>query len=114
MDNVIDTWMTCKSNRQITDRQNDRWMDKQTDIQNNKWMDKQTDGRTNRQTDRWMDRQTDGQTDKLTSLSFSSRCLCNCNLSECFFLSLSNWSPVLIHSAILSSTLRNNSSIELI
>ena len=110
MDNVIDTWMTCRSNRQIMNRQNDKWMDKQTDKQNDRWMDKQTD----RQTDRRTNRQMDGQTDELTSFSFSSRCLCNCNLSECFFLSLSNWSPVLIHSAILSSTLRNNSSIELI
>ena len=89
-------------------------MDGQTNRHTEQQMDGQTDRRTNKQTDRWMDRQTDGQTDKLTSLSFSSRCLCNCNLSECFFLSLSNWSPVLIHSAILSSTLRNNSSIELI
>ena len=68
MDNVIDTWITCRSNRQITDRQNDRWMDKQTDIQNNKWMDKQTDGRTNRQTDGWTDKQMDRQTNSLLFL----------------------------------------------
>ena len=56
MDNVIDTWMTCRSNRQITD------------IQNNKWMDKQTDGRTNRQTDGWTDKQMDRQTNSLLFL----------------------------------------------
>lgn len=84
------------------------------DGQTNRHTEQQMDGQTDRQTDGRTNRHTDEQTDKLTSFSFSSRCLCNCNLSECFFLSLSNWSPVLIHSAILSSTLRNNSSIELI